>query len=207
MRYTRGMANQTSFPLLRDGTLSKGWVLLFSIALLLTSCASGTATITRSANNTTVLTTRSDAHADALVPHLPPDDKEGLTHIAGIKQANADIRVEQDKTRVAVTTVRDITPWWAEVLVKLCWAAIILAVVFLVIRFWPVISLFLAGFQWFSFLIPRPTRSQVKLDYEAYEAATPEQQASMSPGITHARATDPMYDAAWKSMASTPPKV
>ncbi|MBX3380908.1 MAG: hypothetical protein KF805_12520 [Phycisphaeraceae bacterium] len=175
-----------------------GLVLLGAVAWFCAGCHSGTKDISRAASNTETLADRISDHSRALEPAVA-GNKDAEGHLNGIKQAAADIKVETRKVHEAVTRVKDITPWWAQLLEGGVWIIIGAGALFALFYFGlaaPIRAFFVFVGSHFAAILPAKAKGQAKLDAEALESnPTPELDRS----IAVRRASDPMYDAAWKA--------
>mgnify|MGYP000219823605 FL=1 len=172
--------------------------ILFVVFFFSLGCASGTKQIARAASNTDTLTATIDDHTRALRP-IVGDSPEGIQHIDGIEQATRDIRVETRKVHEALPKVKDIQPWWAQMLENTTWILLGAGVLFALFYFGlaaPIRAFFVFVGSHFAAILPAKAKGQAKLDAEALETnPTPE----LDKSIAVRRASDPMYDAAWKA--------
>lgn len=180
-----------------------GWVAGFLIVgvvlFFCAGCKSGTKEIARAAGNTTILADRIDEHSRALEP-VVEGNKEASQHLAGIKQATADIRVEVSRVHEALPKVKDVQPWWAQMLENATWIILGCGVLFALFYFGlaaPIRAFFVFIGSFVPAILPPKAKAAAKMDNESLEVNwTPE----LDKTITVRRASDPMYDAAWKAM-------
>lgn len=168
------------------------------VALGFASCASGTKDIARGANNISVVADRIGEHSKALEP-VVAGNKDAETHLHGIEQGVADIKIEAAKVQVAVTTVKDKESAWVAIFENITWITIVLLVMFALFYFGlaaPIRAFFVFIGSFVPAILPPKVKGQAKLDAESLDA-TPNPDLEKSVAIR--RASDPMYDAAWKA--------
>lgn len=168
------------------------------VAMGFASCASGTKDISRGANNVSTLADRISDHSRALEP-LVAGNKEAETHVHGIEQSAADIKIEAAKVQVAVTKVKDIQPWWAQMLENFTWIILGGGILFALFYFGlaaPIRAFFVFIGSFVPAILPPKVKGQVKLDSESLDAAP---NPDLEKSVAVRRASDPMYDAAWKA--------
>ncbi len=184
--------------------VARAWPIV-AIAMLLTpiflvcGCGSGTKKINTAASNSAALARQIEVHADSLRP-MVEDRPEAAKHVEGISQAARDIGVEADKIHAAIPSVKDREPWWAQMLGNATWIVLICLVLFALFYFGlaaPIRAFFVFIGSFVPAILPNRVKSNAKLDAESWETnPSPE----LDKTITVRRASDPMYDAAWKAM-------
>lgn len=184
--------------------IARAWPIV-AIAMILApiflacGCGSGTKKINNAASNSAALARQIEVHADSLRP-MVEDRPEAAKHVEGISQAARDIGVEADKIHAAIPTVKDREPWWAQMAGNVAWIVLICLVLFALFYFGlaaPIRAFFVFIGSFVPAILPNRVKSNAKLDAESWETnPSPE----LDKTITVRRASDPMYDAAWKAM-------